>query len=52
MSYHRFHLIHWYLHFSDDAKFDAGTHECPMLQKLCPVIKNLNTRFREIITLE
>ncbi|GBN81315.1 PiggyBac transposable element-derived protein 4 [Araneus ventricosus] len=52
MSYRRFHLIHRYLHFSDDTKFDAKTHECPKLQKLWPIIKHLNTRYRETITPE
>ncbi|CAL1300060.1 unnamed protein product [Larinioides sclopetarius] len=52
MSYRRFHLIHRYLHFSDDAKFDAKTHECPKLQKLWPVIKHLNARYQEIMTPE
>lgn len=52
MSYRRFHLIHRYLHFSDDSKFDAKTHECPKLQKLWPVIKHLNARYQEIMTPE
>ena len=52
MSHRRFCLLQRYLHFSDNAAFDPQNHEWPKLVKIWPVLKHLNKKFSEMVTLE
>ncbi|KAG8237447.1 hypothetical protein J437_LFUL015975 [Ladona fulva] len=50
MSYRRFVLIKRYLHFSDNSVFDRDTHRNSKLNKIWPVIVQLNKKFSSLLT--
>lgn len=52
MSYKRFIAIKQYLHFSNNADYDAENHPNPKLNKIWPVYSKLSQKFSSLYTPE
>lgn len=50
ISYRRFLLLKKFLHFSDNASYEPASHPCPKLNKIWPVVKDLNEKFKKCYT--